>query len=71
MLTWRLSATLHFSLSESNFHEMTVRAQTEYRVEPLAKGLRILSLFTGQRPAWRVSDIAPAVGMPFRPSVAW
>jgi len=36
----------------------------EYRVEALAKGLRILSLFTEQRPAWRVSDIAPAVGMP-------
>jgi len=36
----------------------------EYRVEALAKGLRILSLFTENRPTWRVSDIAPAVGMP-------
>jgi IclR family transcriptional regulator, pca regulon regulatory protein len=36
----------------------------EYRVEALAKGLRILSLFTEQRPTWRVSDLAPAVGMP-------
>lgn len=36
----------------------------EYRVEALAKGLRILSLFSEQRPTWRVSDIAPAVGMP-------
>ncbi|GAA2856147.1 IclR family transcriptional regulator [Actinoplanes cyaneus] len=36
----------------------------EYRVEALAKGLRILSLFSEQRPAWRISDIAPAVGMP-------
>jgi IclR family pca regulon transcriptional regulator len=36
----------------------------EYRVEALAKGLRILSLFTEQRPTWRVSDISPAVGMP-------
>jgi IclR family pca regulon transcriptional regulator len=36
----------------------------EYRVEALAKGLRILSLFTEQRPTWRISDIAPAVGMP-------
>ncbi len=35
----------------------------EYRVEA-AKGLRILSLFTENRPTWRVSDIAPAVGMP-------
>ncbi|MEU4237365.1 IclR family transcriptional regulator [Actinoplanes sp. NPDC026619] len=39
-------------------------AKPEYRVEALAKGLRILSLFTEQRPTWRVSDIAPAVGMP-------
>ncbi len=30
----------------------------------MAKGLRILSLFTENRPTWRVSDIAPAVGMP-------
>ena len=41
---------------------MTTRP--DYRVEALAKGLRILSLFTEQRPTWRVSDIAPAVGMP-------
>src|SRR3954471_7982369 len=39
-------------------------AHPEYRVEALAKGLRILSLFTEHRPTWRVSDIAPAVGMP-------
>jgi IclR family pca regulon transcriptional regulator len=64
MVTPNLSATLHFSLSESNFHRMAARGQTEYRVEALAKGLRILSLFTEQRPTWRVSDIAPAVGMP-------
>jgi IclR family pca regulon transcriptional regulator len=30
----------------------------EYRVEALAKGLRILSLFNEQRPSWRVSDLA-------------
>jgi IclR family pca regulon transcriptional regulator len=36
----------------------------EYRVEALAKGLRVLSLFTEQRPTWRISDIAPAVGLP-------
>ncbi|MFD0523105.1 helix-turn-helix domain-containing protein [Paractinoplanes durhamensis] len=41
-----------------------VAGKPEYRVEALAKGLRILSLFTEQRPTWRVSDIAPAVGMP-------
>ncbi|WP_433824485.1 IclR family transcriptional regulator [Actinoplanes sp. CA-015351] len=39
-------------------------ARPEYRVEALAKGLRILSLFTEQRPTWRISDIAPAVDMP-------
>ena len=34
----------------------------EYRVEALAKGLRILSLFNEQRPSWRVSDLAAAAG---------
>ena len=36
----------------------------EYRVEALAKGLRILSLFNEQRPSWRVSDLATAAGLP-------
>ena len=44
------------------------RAETherpEYRVEALAKGLRILSLFNEQRPSWRVSDLASAAGLP-------
>src|SRR5580693_7010417 len=35
-----------------------------YRVEALAKGLRILSLFDEQRPSWRVSDLATATGLP-------
>jgi IclR family pca regulon transcriptional regulator len=35
-----------------------------YRVEALAKGLRLLSLFSEQRPTWRVSDMATATGMP-------
>jgi IclR family pca regulon transcriptional regulator len=35
-----------------------------YRVETLAKGLRILSLFDEQRPSWRVSDLATAAGLP-------
>ena len=42
----------------------TEAARPEYRVEALAKGLRILSLFTEQKPTWRVSDIASAAGMP-------
>ena len=36
----------------------------EYRVEALAKGLRILSLFDEKRPTWRVSDVAVATGLP-------
>jgi IclR family pca regulon transcriptional regulator len=36
----------------------------EYRVEALAKGLRLLSLFDEQRPTWRVSDLAAASGLP-------
>jgi len=36
----------------------------EYRVEALAKGLRILSLFDEQRPSWRVTDLAAAAGLP-------
>jgi IclR family pca regulon transcriptional regulator len=36
----------------------------EYRVEALAKGLRLLSLFDEQRPTWRVSDLATATGLP-------
>lgn len=36
----------------------------EYRVEALAKGLRLLSLFTEQKPTWRVTDLAEAGGLP-------
>ena len=36
----------------------------EYRVEALAKGLRILTLFDEQRPCWRVTDLAAAAGLP-------
>jgi IclR family transcriptional regulator, pca regulon regulatory protein len=36
----------------------------DYRVEALAKGLRILTLFTEQRPTWRVSDISLVLGIP-------
>lgn len=37
---------------------------TEHRVEALAKALRVLSLFTESRPAWRIKDIADAVSIP-------
>ncbi len=36
----------------------------EYRVEALAKGLRLLSLFDEKRPSWRVSDLAAAAELP-------
>jgi len=36
----------------------------DYRVEALAKGLRILALFTEKRPAWRIADIAAAADLP-------
>jgi IclR family pca regulon transcriptional regulator len=36
----------------------------QYRVEALAKGLRILSLFTEQQPTWRIADIVAASGIP-------
>jgi IclR family pca regulon transcriptional regulator len=35
-----------------------------YRVEALAKGLRLLSLFDEHRPSWRISDLAAATGLP-------
>jgi len=35
-----------------------------YRVEALAKGLRILALFSERHPTWRVSDMADEVSMP-------
>ena len=41
-----------------------VAPRPEYRVEALAKGLRILSLFDEKRPSWRVSDLAAAAAMP-------
>jgi IclR family transcriptional regulator, pca regulon regulatory protein len=42
----------------------TEAGKPEYRVEALAKGLRILSLFTEQRPTWRIADIVTATGIP-------
>jgi IclR family pca regulon transcriptional regulator len=36
----------------------------DYRVEALAKGLRLLSLFDEQRPTWRVSDLASVSQLP-------
>ena len=57
-------STVENSSAEAGEGRVTGGARPEYRVEALAKGLRILSLFTEQSPTWRISDIAPAVGLP-------
>ena len=44
--------------------EVEAGDKPEYRVEALAKGLRILSFFDEQRPTWRVTDLAAAAGLP-------
>jgi IclR family pca regulon transcriptional regulator len=44
--------------------EVASADRPEYRVEALAKGLRVLSLFDEQRPSWRVTDLAAAANLP-------
>lgn len=39
-------------------------SSSRYRVEALAKGLRLLGLFTEQRPTWRITDLATASSLP-------
>jgi IclR family pca regulon transcriptional regulator len=39
-------------------------AQPDYRVEALAKGLRVLSVFSERRPTWRITDIAAEASLP-------
>lgn len=39
-------------------------AARDYRIEALAKGLRVLGLFSEQRPALRLTDVAAATGIP-------
>ena len=39
-------------------------SQPDYRVEALAKGLRVLSVFSERRPTWRITDIAAEVSLP-------
>src|SRR5215469_6392963 len=38
--------------------------QPDYRVEALAKGLRVLSVFSERQPVWRITDIAAEVSLP-------
>lgn len=49
-------------------HVQAGKSGNRYRVEALAKGLRLLSLFSPQRPALRVKDMADLSGQPV-PSV--
>jgi IclR family transcriptional regulator, pca regulon regulatory protein len=39
-------------------------SQPDYRIEALAKGLRVLSVFSERRPTWRITDIATEVSLP-------
>jgi IclR family pca regulon transcriptional regulator len=39
-------------------------APPDYRVEALAKGLRVLSVFSERRPTWRITDIAAEASLP-------
>ena len=45
-------------------HAEAAADKPEYRVEALAKGLRLLTLFDEQRPTWRVTDLAAEAGLP-------
>jgi IclR family pca regulon transcriptional regulator len=44
--------------------EVPGRPARSYRIEALAKGLRLLSLFTSERPAMRVKDLVALSGIP-------
>ncbi|MDA8081149.1 MAG: IclR family transcriptional regulator [Actinomycetota bacterium] len=48
----------------SNDGEGSSSTTRSYRVEALAKGLRLLSLFSAERPALRVKDIVDLTGIP-------
>ena len=39
-------------------------SQPDYKIEALAKGLRVLSVFSERRPAWRITDIATEASLP-------
>jgi IclR family transcriptional regulator, pca regulon regulatory protein len=55
------------SVTTSNLHkEPGLRKEPgpNYRIEALAKGLRLLNQFTEQRPKWRVTELATATKIP-------
>ena len=43
---------------------MAERNREKYRIESLAKGLRVLGLFSERRPALRMTELAEAAGLP-------
>lgn len=43
---------------------MAERNREKYRIEALAKGLRVLALFSERRPALRMTDLTEASGLP-------
>ena len=43
---------------------MAERNRAKYRIESLAKGLRVLGLFSERRPALRMTELVEATGMP-------
>ncbi len=58
------SAPLDPSAADSPGRAADAAAPPDYRVEALAKGLRVLSVFSEQRPTWRITDIAAEVSLP-------
>jgi hypothetical protein len=58
------SAPLDPSAADSPGRTADTAAPPDYRVEALAKGLRVLSVFSEQRPTWRITDIAAEVSLP-------
>ena len=50
--------------TETSTGSSTGATPPDYRVEALAKGLRVLSVFSEQRPTWRITDIAAEVSLP-------
>jgi IclR family pca regulon transcriptional regulator len=51
-------------LSKANAPAVSAPARRPYTVESLAKGLRILALFSERRPQLRLTDIVAALAMP-------
>lgn len=51
-------------INSSDTEQQVESSSRSYRVEALAKGLRLLSLFSAERPALRVKDLVDLTGIP-------